>query len=130
MPLPLAFANLWKEIRSEVELEITFGTRRLERIFSSDRELRREYGPVMAETIKNRVAVLRRVNSLAEVPAEPPTRRHLLSGPRSGQYAIDLVHPYRLILEPNHNPVPRRADRGIDTDQVTAIVIVAVVDYH
>ena len=111
-------------------MEITFRTRRLERTFSSDRELRRVYGADMAETIKNRIAVLRRVNSLTDLPATPPTRRHLLTGGRNGQYAIDLVHPYRLILEPNHNPVPRRADGGIDTDQVTAITIMEIVDYH
>ena len=111
-------------------MEITFRTRRLERTFSSDRELRREYGTAMAETIQSRIAVLRRVNSLTDLPPEPPTRRHLLSGGRNGQYAIDLVHPYRLILEPNHDPVPRRADGGINTDQVTAITIMEVVDYH
>ena len=111
-------------------MEITFRTRRLERTFSSDRELRREYGTAMAERIQSRIAVLRRVNSLTDLPTEPPTRRHLLSGARSGQYAIDLVHPYRLILEPNHHPVPRRADGGIDTDQGTAIIVMEVVDYH
>ena len=111
-------------------MEITFRTRRLERTFGSDRELRRVYGADMAETIKNRIAVLRRVNSLTDLPATPPTRRHLLTGDRNGQYAIDLVHPYRLILEPSHNPVPRRDDGGIDTNRITAIIVVAVVDYH
>ena len=40
------------------------------------------------------------------------------------------VHPYRLILEPNHHPIPRNADGGIDTDRITAVFIVDVVDYH
>ncbi len=84
----------------------------------------------MAETIALRIAVLQGVPVLAEVASAPPERRHALSGRRNGQYAIDLVHPYRLIFEPNHDPVPRRADGGIDTGQVTAIVIIEVVDYH
>lgn len=111
-------------------MEITFRTRRLARTFTSGRELRRAYGTSMAETIALRIAVLQGTPALTEVASTPPERRHALSGRRNGQYAIDLVHPYRLIFEPNHDPVPRRADGGIDTDQVTAIVIIEVVDYH
>ena len=57
-------------------------------------------------------------------------RRHMLVGNRQGQYAVDLVHPLRLILEPRHDPVPVRDDGGIDTDRVTSITILEVVDYH
>ena len=45
-------------------------------------------------------------------------------------FAIDLVHPFRLVFEPNHDPLPRRKDGGIDLEQVTAIKILEVVDYH
>ena len=64
------------------------------------------------------------------VPTTSPERRHLLSSGRRGQYAVDLVHPYRLVFEPDHDPVPRTADGGIDIDRVTAITIMEVVDYH
>lgn len=43
---------------------------------------------------------------------------------------MDLVHPYRLVFEPAHDPVPRTTDGGIDIDRVTAITIMEVVDYH
>lgn len=111
-------------------VEISFRTRRLERVFSSEREIRRAYGDVMAGIIRRRITLLIRANSLTEVPNRPPARRHSLSGRRMGQYAIDLAHPYRLIFEPNHNPVPRREDGGVDTDLVTSITIIEVVDYH
>lgn len=77
-----------------------------------------------------RLAALRSAQTLAMVPATPPERRHLLSGGRRGQYAVDLVHPYRLVFEPAHDPVPRTTDGGIDIDRVTAITIMEVVDYH
>ena len=35
-----------------------------------------------------------------------PGRFHPLTGDRAGQFALDLDHPNRLILEPNHNPIP------------------------
>lgn len=58
------------------------------------------------------------------------SRRHQLRGDRDEQYAVDLVHPCRLVFEPNHEPLPRRQDGGVDTDQVTAITIIDVIDYH
>ena len=60
----------------------------------------------------------------------PPVRRHQLTGGQKRQFAIDLVQPYRLIFKPDHEPVPRKDDGGIDLNQVTAIKIIDVKDYH
>ena len=60
----------------------------------------------------------------------PPERRHQLTGNRRGQYAVDLFGQYRLIFAPDHDPIPLDQDGGIDIDQVTAIVIIDVLDYH
>jgi proteic killer suppression protein len=67
---------------------------------------------------------------LAEVPTEKPTRRHQLKGDLDGSFAVDLAHPFRLIFRPAMNPVPKKEDGGIDLDQVTAIQIDDVTDYH
>ena len=111
-------------------MEINFRTRRLGRIFGSERLLRREYGDLLARTIRRSLNVLESAENLTEVSTLPPFRRHLLSGDRAGQYAIDLVHPFRLIFEPNHDPIPLLEDGGIDTANITAVEIIEVVDYH
>ena len=111
-------------------VDITFGNKALGRNLNQDRRLTRAYGARMAKKIKSRLAVLSNAPTLSEVPTSKPDRRHQLKGDRSGQYAVDLIHPHRLIFEPNHEPLPRRADGGIDTDQVTAIRIIEVTDYH
>ncbi len=67
---------------------------------------------------------------LDDVPYSSPQRRHELSGNRKGQFAIDLKQPFRLIFEPNHNPIPRKADGGFDLGKITAITILEVEDYH
>lgn len=77
-----------------------------------------------------RLAVLKNAGTLSLVPATKPERCHQLTGKRRGQYAVDLVHPHRLVFEATHEPIPRKEDRTIDTDQVTAITIIEVVDYH
>ena len=111
-------------------MDIAFSTRKLARTFNSGSALAKEYGDRMARTIQIRLAVLRNARTLALVPTSPPDRRHLLTGRRSGQYAVDLVHPFRLVFEPNHDPVPQTEDGGIDINQVTAVTITEVVDYH
>ncbi len=111
-------------------MDITFRTRKLEKTFNSQKALNRTYGSRMARTIMMRLAVLKNARTLSLVPTTPPERRHQLRGDRDEQYAVDLVHPYRLIFVPNHDPLPRRQDGGIDTDAVTAITIMEVADYH
>ena len=111
-------------------MQISFRTRRLERTFNSARSLTRRYGDHMARVIKMRMAVLKNARSLSQVPATPPDRRHMLRGDRHEQYAVDLVHPYRLVFEPNHDPIPRMEDGGVNLDEVTAITVIDIVDYH
>ena len=77
-----------------------------------------------------RMAVLKASINLAVVPTTPPERRHQLSGVRDEQFAVDLVHPKRLVFKVNHKPPQRRDDGGIDLEQVTSITILDLVDYH
>lgn len=111
-------------------MDIAFRTRKLEKTFNSAGELQKAYGARMAKAIMNRLAVLKAARTLALVPTTPPDRRHQLRGDRDEQFAVDLVHPHRLVFEPNHDPLPRKDDGGIDVEQVTAITIIEVIDYH
>lgn len=111
-------------------MDIGFGNRQLAKLFNQEQALRRKYGNRMAETIMRRLAVLKNARTLSDVPRIKPERRHQLKGDRIGQYAVDLVHPKRLIFKPDHDPLARRPDGGTDTDQVTAVKVVAVLDYH
>ena len=66
----------------------------------------------MAKVIMMRMAVLKAARNLALVPGTPPDRRHQLSGDRDEQFAVDLVHPHRLVFEPNHEPFRARTMEG------------------
>lgn len=111
-------------------MEISFITQRLKKLFGSEESLRRKYGTLNAGKIMLRMAFLKNAETLSKVPTRPPNRRHQLSGDRDEQFAVDLAHPYRLVFEPNHCPLPRREDGGIDLDRVTAITVIEVIDYH
>ena len=111
-------------------MDIRFSTRKIEKTFNAQSALLKAYGLPMAKTIMRRMAVLRGARSLDQVPITPPERRHQLTEDRDEHYAVDLVHPKRLVFEVSHNPVPRKPDGGIDLKRVTAITILKIVDYH
>jgi plasmid maintenance system killer protein len=60
----------------------------------------------------------------------PGNCHQLLHADRAGQLSMSLWGPYRLIFEPDHDPVPRLPDGGLDRSLVTKILIKEVVDYH
>jgi proteic killer suppression protein len=46
------------------------------------------------------------------------------------QFAVDISANERLVFEVDHDPVPRKADGGIDLSKVLAGVILRIEDYH
>ena len=111
-------------------MDIFFKTRRLAKVFNSEREFRKRYGDRMAKTIAMRLAVLKHARTLSMVPTTPPERRHRLAGKRKEQYAVDLVHPHRLVFEPRRSAgAPDDAEDG-EAGGVAAITVIEVTDYH
>ncbi len=110
-------------------MDIAFRTRKLKKIFNSEKGLKKKYGD-LAPTIQLRLAVLKNAPTLSAVPTTRPERRHQLQGKLKGQYAVDIGQPYRLVFEPNHDPTPLKEDGGFDTDSITAITIMEITDYH
>lgn len=73
---------------------------------------------------------LRAIDTLDQVSVFPPTRCHLLSGNKEGCFAITVKEPYRLIIKPDHDPIPLKEDGSIDKSKVTCIKIMGVENYH
>ena len=110
-------------------VNIVFGTTQLKKACNSDKQMGKKWGTNGAKRLRRRLDDLRAAPNL-EAMRRLPGRCHELTGNRSGQLSIDLVHPLRLILEPVGNPAPRKADGGLDWEAVTAIRVVGVLDTH
>ena len=110
-------------------MEITFKDKKLEKIISDPRKLRRRYNQA-AENIIKRLKLLINEPNLGRIPSIPPTRLHLLKGDHKGNYAVDVNRELRIVFEIDHNPIPRLADNSVDLDQVTKICIIEICDYH
>jgi proteic killer suppression protein len=111
-------------------LQISIDDRRLRKCASSEKELRREYGARQAEKIARRLTQIRAAETLSELGGLPGVHLEELRADRRGQFSVWLEQPYRLILEPAHDPVPQIEDGTIDRRQVTAVSIIEIVDYH
>ena len=111
-------------------MDIYFATRKLQKLCNTDKEMRGKLGPRNAAKLKQRLAELKAAKTLEDMSRLPPARCHELGQDRQGQLAVDLVHPKRLVFKPDLDPLPDSAAGGLDWSQVTAIVIVEIVDYH
>ena len=110
-------------------VRVGFASRKLQNIFNSGKELVRTYGSAQAGKIRLRMKVLESAINLAEVPSQKPDRRHQLKGNRKEQFAVDLVHPFRLVFRPDGQPglLP---GGGLDLTSITGVIILGVEDYH
>lgn len=110
-------------------MEISFNSRKLHKACSQQAAMQKAYGQ-LATKLRQRLMELYAATTLAEISHLPPPRCHELEGQRAGQFAVDLDGNNRLIFAPDHDPVPRKDDGGIDLAQVTEITILEITDYH
>ena len=96
---------------------ITYKDRKLEKICTDINVAQIAYGAEMAERIHKRICDISAYFSVEQLIENHVGRCHPLKNNRKGQYAMDLVHPYRLVFE-KHGEVIQLAN------------ILEIVDYH
>jgi len=101
----------------------------LEKTCSDDRQGAKRWGAENLPRLKRRLASLMAAPTLQDMEGVPGNC-HQLHADRAGEFAVDLWGSYRLVFEPDHDPLPELPDKGIDRARVTKIVIKEVVDYH
>ncbi len=87
-------------------MEISYKNKKLEKVCTNAKTAERIYGREMAEKIHQRICEIRATDSV-----------ELLVQNRKGQYAMDLVHPKRLVFE-KHG------------EEIEIANILEIVDYH
>ena len=75
------------------------------------------YGRAMTEKIHQRIDEITAADTVEMMSQYHIGRCHPLTQNRKGQYAVDLVHPYRLVFEKNG-------------DEIQIANILEIVDYH
>lgn len=98
-------------------MQITYKNRRLERVCTDVSAAEKAYGREMADKISMRIGQISMADTIEQMIQHHIGRCHALTNNRKGQYAMDLVHPYRLIL----------TKQG---DRIQIAHIIEIVDYH
>jgi proteic killer suppression protein len=98
-------------------LEITYKTNKIKRVCTDAKVSDRAYGNEMSEKIQMRIGEIEAADTVEEMVIHHIGRCHPLTNNRKGQFAVDLVHPYRLVFEKSGSKV-----------QVANIL--EIVDYH
>jgi plasmid maintenance system killer protein len=111
-------------------MEVFFANSKLQNLCNSAKKLKGEYGPRMAEIIKQRLIELSNAETLEVMRSISGSHCHELSQNLKGLLAVNLIHPNRLAFKPANKPIPRKPDGGLDWKQVTSIEIVGIGDYH
>ena len=104
-------------------MEIEFRINKMKKAYENIKKLRREYGSQQAEEIVKRINELQNAPTLYDISKLPQARLHPLSGTLNGHFAVDLKHPYRMILLPLNGEIS-------DYNTITKIQIYDIKDYH
>ena len=98
-------------------LEIEYRTKGMKRVCENYSEAEKKHGKDMAEKIHQRIGEIRAATSVEMMIQFKIGRCHPLKGNRKMQYAVDLVHPYRLVFEKKGK-------------EIQIANIMEIVDYH
>ena len=90
---------------------------KIEQICTNKKIAVKKYNKEMAIAILKRIAQLASAKSIGEVISSKLGRCHPLKGNRKGQYAIDLIHPARLVF-------------SIEDGEIKICLIIEITDYH
>lgn len=98
-------------------LQIEYKTKKLEKVCTNASEAIKLHGQEMADKIHQWIDEITAASSVEMMIQYRIGRCHPLKGDRKNQYAVDLVHPYRLIFE----------KKGIE---IQIANIMEITDYH
>ena len=98
-------------------MQIEYKNIKIKKVCTNAYEAEKKHGKDMAEKIHLRVRQITAATSVEEMIQAHIGRCHVLKGKRQNQYAVDLVHPYRLVFEKKGN-------------EIQIANIMEIVDYH
>ncbi len=110
-------------------MNITFKDSKIEKYANNDRLAVRKLGTVRAKFFKQRLDELSAATALEDV-RHLPGRFHALKADRKGQWSCDLDHPYRLVFEPQEDPIPTNEDGQYLWIEILGVEIIEIVNYH
>ncbi len=104
-------------------MEISFKAQKLKKLYEDGVALKVKYGSLQAETIIQRINELIAAENLFDISKLPHARLHPLKGQYKRCYALDIKHPYRIIITYlDGDPQDLRS--------ISKVMVIEIIDYH
>ena len=98
-------------------MEVEYRNSSIEKVCTNASIAEKKYGSKMAEKIQLRIDPIKAATTVEEMIQFRIGRCHPLQHNRQGKYAVDLVHPMRLVF----------TKKG---DEIQIACILEIIDYH
>ena len=98
-------------------LQVEYKNSSIEKVCTKASVAEKKYGTQMAVKIQQRIDEIKAADTVEQMIQFGIGRCHPLKGDRKNQYAVDLVHPQRLVFEKKGN-------------EIQIANIMEIVDYH
>jgi proteic killer suppression protein len=105
---------------------VEYRTKKLKKQCENPDIAQKDLGTGIGRRLTQRVSEFLAASTLADIKDIPAARLYKLEGDRKNQYAVDLVHPHRLLFRPvmdDENTIKK-------LELITVIQIEEVIDYH
>jgi len=110
-------------------LDIKFGDKKLKKYANDDKAGKKKLGQRMFELYKQRLDQLKASKTLEDL-RHHPGKFHELTRDRKGQWACNLVHPYRLIFTVQEDLIPTDDAGKYIWIEIAGVEILEITDYH
>lgn len=107
-------------------MELRFKNNTIKKQCEDPGRAQRDFGVAIGIKLTQRVTELTAATKLWDIKLIPAARLHRLHGSRNDQYAVDLVHPFRLVF----SPILREGVAIYDLKAIDLIRVEEVIEYH
>ena len=107
-------------------MELRFRNNKIKGQCENPQRARLDFGSRIGNVLTLRVTELAAATSLLDIKSIPAARLHRLKGTREDEYAVDLVHPYRLVFR----PILQKGVAIFDLESISIVRIEEVTDYR
>lgn len=111
-----------------VVVDIAFRSTKLKKECEDPARAQARWGAEVSRAVIRRLDQVRAATCLEDLSPQLPIRRHKLGGTRKGQYALNLPHGLRLVVQPmlqDGSP-----DLVSDPSRIFRVKVMEVTDYH
>lgn len=107
-------------------MKVRYRTRKLKKQCEDPKIAQKDYGLSMGKKLTQRVGELIAATSLLDVKRIRSANLHKLKGKRADEYAVNLVHPHRLVF----TPILQEDGDINELKSINIVRIEEVTDYH